>query len=500
MYPQRLVGRFTPFIPIFCLYVLFTAVPGCGDDSEDPAASESQMFSQMMKNSPTYDEATVRGALPKRDFSSISRAAYFDGLAAVLYGYPAVLMYAGLHATVIDKSTTMGALNAFHHIERLTTPKDVTVPTPNNDTLYSVAWLDLNTEPLVLTVPKMDKRYHVFHLMDFYTSTFDYPGSSTNGGGGGSYIIAGPKWAGLPKGLKVLRSPTPFVWLLGRTLVDGPKELSTVTALMKTYKLQPLSTYKGTKTPTPVKVDYTKPSALDASEKLDFFRTMGYGLKLNPPRPRDRFLTGLFHLVGFKADWHFDPSGLSERKKAALRYAVTDGIELIKKLGDFGGKTINGWSITPKGVGTYGINYPLRAVVAYKGLGALPREEASYTMANVDVAGKAMEGANSYELSFPAGKLPPAKAFWSVTMYDFKTRLLVDNSINRYALGDRTAGLVKGKDGSLTLQLQQAQPAAGTANWLPAPKGRFYLVLRLYNPTADYLSGSYEVPGIKLVK
>lgn len=489
----------TPLIPLLAL-CLFLAAASCGDDPEEPPVEESQAFSQMMKNSPTYDEATIRGALPKRDFSSMSRGAYFNGLAAVLYGYPAVLMYAGLHSTAVDKTTTMGSLNELYHADRLTTPKDVTVPTPNNDTLYSVAWLDLNTEPLVLSVPKVDNRYYTIQLMDFYTSTFDYLGSNTTGSGAGTFIIAGPKWVGLPKGLKVMRSPTPFVWLLGRTLIDGPQELSTVTALIKQYKLQPLSTYRGTTAPTPVKVNYHKPAALDSTEKLDFFRTMGYGLELNPPLARDRWLTKLFHLIGFKADWAFDPSGLSERQKTGLRYAVTDGLALLMKLGDIPGKTVNGWSVTPKGVGTYGINYPLRAVVAYKGLGALPPEEASYTMANVDGTDKAMEGVNSYELGFAAGKLPPAKAFWSVTMYDFKTRLLVDNPINRYSLGDRTPGLVKGKDGSLTLQLQQTQPAAGKANWLPAPKGRFYLVLRLYNPTDAYLSGAYEVPGIKKVK
>lgn len=304
---------------------------------------------------------------------------------------------------------------------------------------------------------------------------------------------------GLPKGLKVLRSPTPHVWLLARTLVDGPADLSTCLAQMKQYKLQPLSAYRGTKTPASRAPTYPKPPAHDSKEKLDFFRAMGHALKLNPPLARDRWLTTFFHLVGFKADWSFDPSRLSDRRKQALRYAVEDGLALLKKLTGMPGKTVNGWSTSPKGVGTYGINYPLRAAVAYKGLGALPEEEASYTTANVDGSDKAMTGASSYKLVFPKDKLPPANAFWSLTMYDFTSMLLVDNPLKRYSLGDRS-GLSKGVDGSLTIHLQQTQPAAGTTNWLPAPKGRFYVVLRIYNSTQDYLKGSYKVPGITLAK
>ena len=494
--PPRLVGAACALLPMSLLVLPV----GCGDDPADEEPEVSEAFSKLMENSPTYDKSTIDNALPKRDFSKVARGAYFDGLAAFLYGYPAVLMYAGLYGTMIDKSVSgMGEFNKLYHADRLARPEDKHIPTPNNDTLYSSAWLDLNTEPVVLTVPKMDKRYYSFQLMDFYTSTFDYVGSRKTGSDAGSFIIAGPKWVGLAKGLKVLRAPTPHVWMLVRTLVDGPSDLTACLGQMKQYKLQPLSAFRGTKAPpsrTPV---YPKPPVQDSKENLDFYRAMGHALKLNPPLLRDRWLTAFFHLVGFKADWTFDPSRLSERRKQALRYAVDDGLKLLKKLTTMPGKTVNGWSTSPKGVGTYGVNYPLRAAVAYKGLGALPEEEASYTTANVDGSDKAMTGASKYQLVFPKDKLPPAKAFWSVTMYDFATMLLVDNPLKRYSLGDRS-GVTKEADGSLIIHMQHAQPAGGTANWLPTPKGRFYVVLRLYNPSDDYLKGTYKVPGIKLVK
>ena len=269
--------------------VLLALPAGCGDDSSDEESEISEAFAKVMANSPTYDEDTIKKALPKRDFSKVAKGAYFDGLAAFLYGYPAVLMYAGLYGTVIDKSVSgMDEFNKPYHADRLAKPEDKAIPTPNNDTLYSFAWLDLNTEPVVLSVPKMDKRYYSFQLMDFYTSTFDYVGSRKTGSAAGSFIIAGPKWMGLPKGLKVLRSPTPHVWLLARTLVDGEADLSTCLGQMKQYKLQSLSAYRGTKTPASKAPSYPKPPAHDSKEKLDFYRARGHALKLNPPLARDR--------------------------------------------------------------------------------------------------------------------------------------------------------------------------------------------------------------------
>ncbi len=496
-------------VSLLTLLVLSWLPLGCGsrageEEDEYEPESDTEAFDAVIAES-DHDEETLRGLLPERDLGGANRYFYYTGLAAFIYGFPANVFYSGVYFTTVDETNpeTMD-FNDLYHATELVGPEGSLVPTPNNDTMYSSSALDLSTEPIVLSVPAFEdpERYYSFQMIDAYTCNFDYVGTRTTGTEAGDYIISGPEWSGeVPAGVTVFHSPTPFVWLLARTLTYGEEDLETVAAIQSSYGVQPLSSFTGGSSPTPVDVEFPPPpfdvESEELEDNLDFYVLLGYAMQVNPPLRRDQFLTRSFRHIGFDSDWSFDDSRMTERQREGLRRAVDDGYEFVVNLTEMPGITQNGWFSTPPNTGEFGINYILRAAVAYKGLGALPAEEASYLTANVDANDESMTGDHSYELTFPTA--PPAEAFWSVTMYDFETRLLVENPIDRYSIGNRTPGIEHDSDGALTIQIQREEPAEGPANWLPAPESRFYVVLRLYLPTDEFLSGDYEVPGIERI-
>ena len=458
--------------------------------ARSPAAQEEQGF-----------DAELYGAQEAQAFAL--------GVQAYVYGYPLVEMERTRRlTTAVSEPDQKGRapVNNFGHIADLADAKFRDVVTPNNDTIYSIGWLDLSEQPLVLHVPDMKGRYYVFELLDAYSNNFENIGRRKYGTNEANYAIVGPGWSGtLPAGVKRIDSPSNTVWIIGRTLVGGREDLPSVHALQKQYALAPLSAYGARAASVGAGSAETKwttdPRTLaglaQTPEGLAFFEMLGDVLRANPPEEQEAALVSQFEQIGLSAERGFRKNELSPAALAGLLRAIPVAQRLIDEKVKRVGETINGWLLNPE-TGRYGYDYLLRAAIAKKGLGALVPEEALYPIADVDGDGNQLTGAHRYVLRFDKGQTPPVDAFWSITMYG-SDRFLVDNPMDRYSIGDRTQGLKYEEDGSLNIYIQQEAPEGNESNWLPAPAGDFYVVLRLYEPKKAALDGTYRIPPIRRV-
>jgi hypothetical protein len=371
------------------------------------------------------------------------------------------------------------------------------VVTPNNDTLYLNAWLDLSEGPLVIDVPDTDGRYYVLGLLDFYTNPFAHLGTRLTGNGARAIAVLGPG-ADVPDGFDVpgavVRAPTRWVWIIGRILVDGEHELPVVHALQDRFALRRLDDWRSGRNSAPLRFD----ARCDAQVPLTvagFVVNVNRALRESPPPADEQTLVARFAAVGLGADC---PDVPTPQHEALLRPALEQGLAELQA-GGLGDTRVNGWSMPKLLDGGFGQDHLRRAAVALKYIGALESAEAVYPMAYLDAKGRALNGEHAYRLHFEPGQLPPVNGFWSLTMYDRRNFMLVPNDIGRHAIGDRTRGLVQGADGSLTIHIQTQPPrdAAARANWLPAPEGPFYLCLRAYLPQLPLLNGVYALPGLQ---
>jgi hypothetical protein len=452
------------------------------------------VFALMLAHTVRGDEPSTKP--PDRDVRE--EHAYTLGVQAYVYGYPIVEMYRTRFQRVQDpKNPARVPLNHFSHARRLRGPDDRGVVSPNNDTLYSSAWLDLAHGPIVLHVPEAGDRYRVFQFLDFYTNNFASVGRRTTGNGAGDYAIVGPGWSGkLPTGLKRIDSPTNAVWLLGRTLVDGLDDLPAVHALQDRYTLTSLAARgkKNVEVPTP----NPKHAPYDATDPLRFFEFLTAGLSENPPPAREAALLALFEPIGVAPNKRFAVNLLDPATSRGLRRAVEAGRRIVEAGPAKPPAPVNGWQFPPRNIGKFGDDYLLRANTAMKLLAALPPEEAVYLTAESDAQGRPLTGKHRYRLRFEKSQAPPAEAFWSVTLYRLPERFHAANALDRYSIGDRTAGLQYGKDGSLEICIQHAKPAKDRmSNWLPAPDGAFCLTLRAYLPRKELLDGTWKVPPVQ---
>lgn len=390
--------------------------------------------------------------------------------------------------------------NQLINVTRPTSPAQKLVVLPNVDTLYTTGRLELGREPLVLHVPAVPGRYYTFQLLDAYTNSFAYVGSRTTGSRAGDYAIAGPRWRGrVPPGVRLIRSPTPVVWLLGRTLVRGPGDLPAVNAIQRRYELRALSGSGG----APLPALYLPGSTLmpkPVPRGLAFFDAMGRALRENPPPLRDRAALRSFARIGVGAGRTPSRAGLARATRAALSAAAGAGLRRLEEYQArqrrASRRRHNGWVLPPAGVGNFGTRYLLRAYISQTALAANVRPEAIYPITDVDRGGRRLDGQHRYVLRFRRGELPPVRAFWSLTMYG-PDRFLVENPIARYAVGNRTPGLRRGRDGSLEILVQHDRPRGRAANWLPAPAGRFSLALRLYEPRRVALADRWPLPVVR---
>jgi hypothetical protein len=392
--------------------------------------------------------------------------------------------------------------NTLISITQLADPTERLIPAPNVDTLYTTARLDLTSGPLILHVPEEHGRYYTFQFMDAYTNSFAYVGRRTTGTHVGNYAVVGPGWHGhLPSGVKRITAPTPTVWVLGRTLVKSAADVARVNAIQHEYSLTPLSGYPG----RPSAALYLprsplRPVALPTG--LAFFDAMDAAMASNRSPASARALLRRFASVGIAPGRTVSTEHLSSAVRQGLLAGLKTGRAQVNRyqaaIKAASERRHNGWLVPPAATGNYGTNYLLRAYISQTALGANVPAEAEYPFAFVDHRRKRLRGTHRYVLHFAAGELPPVKAFWSLTMYD-QGLFLIPNALNRYAIGDRTPGLRRNRDGSLDIVIQHTPPNGSRSNWLPAPAGRFALALRLYQPKAPVLRRTWPLPTLRRV-
>ncbi len=432
---------------------------------------------------------------------------------ATIYLFPVYEMYrTRWQATVNEANPQRQKLNRFRHLAQLADHRSRAVTTPNNDTFYSSAWLDFSLEPLFLTVPPVGDLYYSYAFLDLFTNNFAYLSHRLHGGHPPPHMIVGPAWNGdAPSEVKLLRAPTNSVWLIGRILVEGPEEVDRVRTLQARVLLETpdmrnerriLETrelMRQRTVPPPESVaDWPAPNREDP---FDLFVVGARALGESPLSERDRAMFETLAPLKLRPGRKFDLRAFSETEQRAIRAGIEQGHAEIRAVSSRPGKMIDGWSYGRRHLGNFGEDYLYRAATALVGLGALEPAEAVYMTCNSDSGGRPLSGANRYELTFPVDGLPPARAFWSLAMYEVSSdgrAFFIDNPLGRYAIGDRTRGLRKAPDGSLTLYLQHDRPEdAHTANWLPAPAGPMRLVLRAYEPEELLIDGRYRVPPVR---
>lgn len=428
---------------------------------------------------------------------------------AYIYGFPLVDNYRIQYSYFQDKQDPNYKLpwNQLINIPRVYTPEDTAIQTPNSDTPYSFVGMDLRSEPLVLTVPKIEKnRYFTIQLIDAYTFNFAYIGSRTTGNDGGSYLIAGPNWKGeKPAGIKqLIQSETEFVFGAFRTQLFGPDDMENVKKIQATYKAQPLSAFLGLPAPKPAPaIDFVKPLTPEAQRTSpEFFNELNFILQFCPTVPSEKELMARFAKIGVGGGKRFDASSLSPEMRTAIEQGMTDALtefgELQKEID--AGKVTSG-----KMFGTRDFvknNYLYRMGAAVNGIYGNSEAEAMYPLLALDNEGQKPDGSKKYILRFAPGQLPPVNAFWSMTMYRMPEILLVDNPIDRYLLNSPMLSQFKrDADGGLTVYIQNVSPGKDKeSNWLPAPKGWFMVVMRLYWPKEEALSGAWTAPTLQRAK
>ena len=443
---------------------------------------------------------SVAAAVSPQEARAIAKEAY-------IYGVPMVDSWRTMYAFSVDQQNPQykGPFNTILNVGRVFTPEDTAFVTPNSDTPYSFAALDLRAEPVVITIPKIDDhRYFVFQLMDLYTFNFAYIGSRATGNGGGRYLIAGPHWRGrTPEGIdKVIGSETELVNVVGRTQLYGPGDLENVQAIQAEYRVEPLSTYLGTPPPSPAPaVEWRKPVAPGRERtSLEFFDQLAFLLQFAEPPHRSEIRTrDRVEEIGIVPGQRFNSDALTPAVRDALRQGMADGQKEI----DTRRASLHGHTDQLYGTRPFLRNdYVARATGAQVGIGANSREEALYPIVDKDADGQPLDGsAHAYTLRFAKGHFPPVHAFWSVTMYDLPQQLLVVNPINRYLINSPMLPQMKtDADGGVTIYIQAESPGADKeANWLPAPSGPFMLAMRYYWPRPELLKGQWKTPPIERV-
>jgi len=431
---------------------------------------------------------------------------------AYIYAFPMMENYRTMYVQTIDRTAPgyTGPFNELVHKTELLGPEFKEIVRPNNDTMYSFAWLDLRAQPIVITVPAIKDRYYSIQLVDMFTHNFGYIGTRATGTEAGSYVIAGPQWEGTKPGdaKEVFRSESNFVYCIIRTAVDGPKDVAAVVDLQKKYHATPMNVFLG-RSRVPVAAGITFPSYNpNKAKSAAFIDLFNFLLGQVVIVPEERELMGRFARIGIQPGALSASLGLTSDERDAIDAGVGQGMIAItgaaqdpSKLEGVTVRVDHGWQGIDGLFGpgkTMRTKYLARAGAAMLGLYGNDAIEAYYPMGNQDASGERFDGSNaSYVMRFEQNELPQVDAFWSMTMYSLPDQLMVANPINRYSIGDRSK-LQYGKDGSLTIYVQHDSPGKKKAsNWLPAPEGAFSLQFRMYLPKPEALDPLYLPPPVK---
>lgn len=399
---------------------------------------------------------------------------------AWLYALPLIEV-----ATTRARGQALGhRMGVFTHVRNLADHRHRAVTTPNNDTLYSTAQIDLGAGPVTITLPSAGERYFSLALMDAYSNNFAILGTRTTGPEGLTIRLVGPTDAA--DGPDAIRAPTNHVWALARILVEGPHDLEAARAVQAGLSMQgPESAAPG-------------PYAQRAAPWGEYFASAAALMAANPPPVTDRAM--LRTMAPLKLLEGFDPASFSPKEVAEIEAGVAEARQLARRGGLGGSEFEGGWSYPSARLGDFDQDYRLRAAVALSGLAALPPAEAMYMRAEGEVPSHLYDGTKAWRLHFAAGAPLPVESFWSLSLYEATPEgqfFFTDNPLNRYAIGDRTPGLKTGPDGSLDIWIGCESPGAERENnWLPAPAGPFALFMRAYLPRAELLEGGYRLPPV----
>jgi hypothetical protein len=433
--------------------------------------------------------ALAKAPVTPDDARAIAKEAY-------LYAFPMMESYNTWYAQAVvkDSPTYVGGFNTFRHYSQAFTSANHDVVTPNNDTPYSWAWLDLRAEPIVISVPAVPKgRYYVLQLIDLFTYNCAYIGSRATGNEAGSFLMVGPRWKGtVPAGFtKVFHSETEIVGVLGRTQLNGPDDVENVKAVQAGFRLTPLSAFEKTPAPPAPPALAFPPWDKATARTHDFITYLNFLLSLaEPPNPKEVPLRERFARIGIGPGTPWNATTVDPATLAAIDAGVKDAqAELDATIaathssnGLFGSREV------------LGENYLMRAVAAAMGLYGNDLQEAWY-------GGLVADGTTLSTLHFAKDQLPPARFFWSVTLYTLPDRFLYANPLNRYSIGDRTKGLRYDADGGLTIYVGHPSPGADKeSNWLPAPAGPYSFVARVYGPSEAAMTGTWKLPALSPTK
>jgi hypothetical protein len=425
-----------------------------------------------------------------------------------VYAFPMIAAYKAMYEFNVDGTSSQykGPFNQILSNARVFTPKDTAIVTPNSDTPYSMLQLDLRAEPMVFCVPEVEKRrYYSVQLTDMYSFNYGYVGSRATGNGAGCYLVAGPMWKGeKPDGVaKVFNSETEFGLVIFRTQLFNPGDIDNVKKIQAQYTAQPLSQFL--KQPAPAVLPLPDfPTFTKNAFKTDAFSYLNFLLQFCPPvgpAEVEKPLRARFAEIGIAPGKPYDFSKLSLEDRIEQGLSIKWAYKEIADQRENIGKEVNGWRVGSAfgDRAFYDGNYLLRAAAALAGIYGNDAVEAMYPLATNDANGQKLDGSkHNYTLTFPAGQYPPVNAFWSVTMYDGKTQLLIDNPINRYLINSpMLPDLKTNPDGSLTIYVQKDSPGKDKeSNWLPAPNGPIYMVMRLYWPKQEALDGAWKPPPV----
>jgi hypothetical protein len=450
-------------------------------------------------------ESTAGTAPSKDSVISLAKAAF-------IYAMPIALMDMTRKKVINTVKPSNGAdlmapVNQLADATQFPNAKFTSVVRPNADTYYHTGFLDLASDALVLTVPNTNGRYYLLPMLDAYGNVFSSPGKRTTGTLADTFLITGPKWSGsVPSGMKEIKAPTNMVWLLGRIQVNSEADgIKTVIPIEKKINITPLGAWGKPYTAPDGKVDSLLPkdgpnAQLYALSTEKFFNYVNGLMAANPPPAADSAVLAKFATIGVGPGLKFDPTTYDTATQAALSQVPKQIIDYMNEILTSGelNKPVNNWNVAYKGFGSYGTDYDLRAIICYAGLGANLPEDAVYPASAKDADGNPYTGANKYVLHFDKGQTPPVHGFWSLTMYN-NDGYFIENPINRYAIGNRNP-LKFNADSSVDLYFQNKSPGKDKeSNWLPAPPGPFNLMLRMYWPAEEFLSGNWTPPAVKKV-
>jgi hypothetical protein len=437
------------------------------------------------------------------------QGAHAIGVDAYLYFYPLVTV--GITRKVATNTEAgkipgYGPVNMFHNFAAFPPADFKAVVRPNFDTLYSNAFLDLTKEPVILSAPNTDGRFYLLPMLDAWTDVFASPGWRTTGTQAGDFLITPPGWSGdVPSGMTRISAPTPHVWIIGRTKTDGPSDYAAVHKIQAGYKITPLSQWGKPPVPPTVTIDPTVDMKTPPKVQVDtmpadkFFSYATELLKINPPHVTDQPIVAQLKKIGIEVGKSFDLNKADPVIQRALAGVPGEAQHLMAWKVPTLARVANHWSMNTDTMGVYGDYYLKRAIITQWGLGANLPGDAIYPTNLGDETGKPLDGANKYTLHFDKGQTPPADAFWSVTLYDAQG-YQVANSLNRFNLSSWMP-LKHNADGSLDLYFQNESPGADKeANWLPASKGEFNLLMRLYAPRSEVLTGKWNPPPVTRVQ